>query len=221
MMRKTALSMALAMLAFSTAATAGDYGLGIKFGAGGTLGNINNQARTSIQMAVTGYKTMGEGRELFAELQYRDFRATQYEATKFVNGVTLTNSVDSRRDALEGLAVAVGYRMPVLTEGLSVQGGLHLSALKSRQEVLGVLLRGVAGREENLALTPAKTQMAPGLFVGAQYQLTKDFFVEANLTHLRYQDANHVPAAYSGQAATTEYLSRSKTVLELSAGFRF
>lgn len=223
------------LLALGAAApvAAADLGYGIKFGVGPTLNDPKEQAaRPTLNLAITGDMKLSETSELFAELNYRYFKADPRNATLYgtgfrpdgVNGGVFTispaTSIDLRRDNIEGLGLSAGYRLQLWDSAFHVQGGVSVTALKYRQEVSGSF-NYTSSLYEGMNFTFANTAVKPGAFVGVQARVTSNFFVEANATWISYEKINYVPYTYSGQAPTTVTENGSKVALDLNIGFRF
>ncbi len=224
-----------ALIALGSASPVAAQGLvaGIKFGAGPVLGSIGTQgSRANINLALTCEYGLGAKQEVFAELGYRAFRAEDYEATRLGTGyidpvttgtIVPTNSVDMRKDQLEGFTLGLGFRRQIGDTNFRWQGGLLVSALKSEQEVTGMITVtvGSTAYREGLSFTPRKTAVKPGAFVGIQYRITDAFFVESNVGVMGYKQVNYVPLSYTGQAAHSVSTDKSKVVFDLNCGFRF
>lgn len=221
---------------------------GLKAGAGATVGDVGDQrSRANVAMAgIIDYK-LSENTSLFGELRYRDHRAEYYEATQVGNGysregVLLTNgiqlltvgsnigSVDMRRDTLEAISLAFGYRAPFFIDGMTWHAGISADWVKSLQEVTGqitvnrgsVVLAPTDITVEGLAATPSEKGIKPGAFVGLQMPISSNFFVEVNAVYFSFKQINYRPWSYTGLGvATTETKNESKIVLEANIGFRF
>ena len=224
-----------ALIALGAALPVAAQGLvaGIKFGAGPALGSIGTQgSRANINLALTCEYGLGAKQEVFAELGYRAFRAEDYEATRIGTGylsngttgpIVPQTSVDMRKDQLEGFTLGLGFRRQIGDTNFRWQGGLLVSALKSQQEVTGMITvtNGANTYREGLSCTPRKTAIKPGAFAGIQYRFTDSFFVESNVGVMDYKQVNYVPFAYTGQAAHSVSTDKSKVVFDLNCGFRF
>lgn len=76
----------LLVLGAAAPASAMDLGYGIKFGVGPTLSDPKEQgSRASLNLAITGDLKLTEKSELFAELNYRYFKADQRDVTPFTH----------------------------------------------------------------------------------------------------------------------------------------
>jgi len=225
---------------------------GLKAGVGATVSDVGDQrARANVALAgILDYK-LSENASVFAELRYRDHRAEYYEATRVGNGysedgVLLTNgiqllntgsgatlrygSVDMRRDTVEAVSLAFGYRAPFFLDGLTWHAGISADWVKSLQEVTGqitvnpgsVVLAPTDRNVEGLAATPSEKGIKPGAFVGLQMPISSNFFVEVNAVYFSFKQINYRPWSYTGLGvATTETKNESKIVLEANIGFRF
>lgn len=244
------------LLALGGAGSADDLKLDMKLGGGPILGSVGNQYFRSVyHLAVEAALPMGRG-DAIASAQYRIFRGKSYDATQFgvgyarnSSGQVVTgqitpyvlgpdglpkpdgryDSVDIRRDNLEGLSFAFGYRLPILAEGLALHYGINLNFLRAQQDVTGgikvVQDRSVATPvvlgQENFYTQFQKASLKPGAFVGLRYNLTSEFFIQGDANLLGFREINYRPFSYTGQAATTELKNRYKTVLEFSIGMNF
>jgi len=241
-MKTHAILTCLAILALGHGLSAQDakWVIGIKSGGGAALNSSSDQSRVNLNLGLTGEYRLTEKTAVFAELKYRTFRSVYHEATRFgsgytlngtfVNqtastlGITMANSVDVRRDVVEGYGLAFGYRGPLMGD-FSWQAGLSLDSFKSTQEVTGAITvnTGVPASttREGLSYTPSKTGVKPGAFVGAQWTVSPNFYVESNLAFVSFKQINYLPTAYTGAAASTETKNVNKVLLEVNAGFRF
>jgi hypothetical protein len=244
------------LLALGTIASAQDLQLSFKLGAGPILGDpAGHRYKSGVHLATELSLGLGKG-QAFVGGQYRVFRSRSYEATQFGTGYALNasgavvtgritpyklgpdglpsasglyDSVDVRRDNLEGFSLYGGYRVPVWVEGLSAHAGVNLSFLRSQQDVTG----GIKVLVDRNVTTPVilgqesfytqfqKSTMCPGAFAGLRYDATKVFFVEANLSGIGFKEINYLPFSYTGQPAATEMRSRFKLMLEFSVGINF
>lgn len=253
-MRHLNRSLALAAVLGLPLCAQSPWALGIKFGVAPTVGTPGEQrTRGSVLAGLQGeYRVAGLG-ILYGELNYRNFRAYNFEATRFGVGYAPNgtvgeitqwafdavaglpradgryDSVDLRKNLLEGMGLNLGYRLP-LGQGIwSVQGGLTLSVLKSTQEVIGslhVVQNRTAAKPtvlstENMLVTRSKSSLRPGFFGGLRAELGANLFVESNLSFLGYSEVNYLPFSYTGKPATTEARGHMKAVLELNAGLKF
>lgn len=223
------------------------FSFGIKAGLGATAGDVGDQrSRANVGLAAILHYSLSENKTLFGELRYRDLRAEYYEATKFGGGYTLNGtfaangiqpvntgsgatlrygSVDTRRDTVEAVSLAFGYRAPLMSDRIHWQVGLSLDWAKSLQEVAGQLAVNTGNTAtstiEGLAATPSAKGIRPGAFVGLHMPITSEFFVEVNAVYFSFQQVNYLPTAYTGKAPATETKNVSKTVLEANFGLRF
>lgn len=247
---------AVFLLALAVPSAAQDMQLSFKLGPGRFLGDPG-ESRSRYDLHLGGeLATPFRNGQAFLGADYRVFRNMSYDATRFGQGYALNvsgqvvtgqitpyvlgtdglpkadgryDSVDIRRNNLESLTLNLGYRFPFWQEGLSAHGGIHLSLLRSQQDVSGginvVVNRNVTTPtvlgSENFYIQHVKYSVTPGAFAGLRYDATKTFFLEANLSLLGFKEVNYLPFSYTGQAATTEMRSRTKAVLEFSAGFNF
>jgi hypothetical protein len=244
------------LVALGVFGSAGDLKMDLKLGGGPIVGSVGNQYfRGVYHLAAEAALPLGRG-ELLGSAQYRIFRGKTYDATQYGVGYAMNtagqvvtgqitpyvlgsdglpkpdgryDSVDLRRDNLEGLTFGFGYRMPVLAEGLAFHCGINLNFLRAQQDVTGgikvvqnrnVTTPVVLG-QENFYTQFQKTTLKPGAFAGLRYNLTSEFFLQADLNVLGYREINYRPFSYTGQAATTEFKDRTKTVLEFSIGMNF
>jgi hypothetical protein len=244
------------MLACGLPGAAEDLQLSFRAGLGGFLGSPGGHRNNSdIHLGVELASRLAKG-QAFLGLEYRVFRSASYDATQFGAGYALDtagnlvtgqitpyalgtdglpkadgryDSVDIRRDNLEGLTARLGYRIPVWTAGLAAHGGVNLSFLRSQQDVSGgvnvVANRNVATPVvlgmERFYTQFQKSSAVPGLFLGLRYDVNQVFFVETNLNLIGFKEVNYRPFSYTGQAATTELRKSSKATLEISAGMNF
>jgi hypothetical protein len=242
----------------------------LKMGATPVIGDMGKQGtRMAIMLAAEQSYPIWKG-EAFATGEYRVFYSKDQEATQFgvgyaeggmegiitkyvINPTTGVpapdgrfDSVDLRKNNLEGVTSKIGYRfqfsdMPFIGK-LDLQGGLTLGFLKSSQDTssnIWVLeYRDFAqnsvmimppmfpeptsrlGRESFLA-THQTSKFSPGAFIGARSLLTDEMFFEINLSLLGHAEINYVPFSYTGKPAHTETANRFKAVLEFTAGLRF
>lgn len=233
-----------------------DLKLDFKLGGGPMTGSGGNQYFRSVyHLAMEAALPMGRG-EAIASAQFRLWRGKSYDATRFGTGYALNStgqvvtgqitayalgtdglpkpdgrydSVDIRRDNLEGLTLAFGYRTPLPVQGLSVHYGLNLSFLRAQQDVTGgikvVVDRSVATPvvlgQENFYTQFQKSSMKPGAFVGLRQAVGMGFFVQGDLSLVGFREVNFLPFSYTGRAATTEFKDRTKAILELSLGMNF
>jgi outer membrane scaffolding protein for murein synthesis (MipA/OmpV family) len=246
-MRTRSLLSAFAVLAIGSGLAAQDAPLtfGVKAGAGAVVSNSGDQnARANVNLAFfSEYKLAGSS-SVFGELKYRSFRAMYHEVTQFgagytlngtyvvpnasstpaVPGIVMASSVDVRRDPVEGLGLGFGFRSKI-TENLAWQAGVTVDWLKSTQEVTGQITvnTGVTATttREGLSYTPTSEKVKPGAFVGLQWNLSRNLFVETNLSYVAFQQVNYVPMSYTGVAAHTETKNVGKTLFEVNCGFRF
>lgn len=219
---------------------------GFKLGLGAVASGTGQQgSRLTPAFAGSISYQLANKTALFSELRYRDFRSQYYEATRFGGGYTLNGvysangiqmlntgsgatlrygSVDTRRDTVESLGLAFGYRAPIF-DGLSWQAGLSLDWSKSVQEVAGQIAVNTGNTAtstiEGLAATPSKGGVKPGVFAGVQYALGANLFAEFNAIYLSFDQVNYLPKAYTGNAPTTETKRVGKAILEACVGFRF
>lgn len=256
-MRLTSHLTALALLAAGLGLSANGPSLDFKIGSGVFVGDPGSSRNMSLQhLALQVSQPLGSG-SLFAELQTRLIRADSYDNTKLgtgyarnaagqvVTGVITAyrinptsgrpeangnyDSVDLRRDNLDGYSVNLGYRMPFGPEGLTVHGGLSLHALRAQQDVSGGIkvivdrnaTTPVVLGSENFYTQYEKRSLMPGAFAGARYQVNKTLFVEGNVSLLAWKDVQWMPFSYTGQAPTTELLARRKASVEFSMGMTF
>lgn len=230
------------------------WGFGAKFGVAPTLGTPGEQRnRGSVLCAVQGERRLAGRGTVYAELNYRYFRSINFEATRFGNGMApdgtagqITkwafdpsaglpradgryDSVDIRKNLLEGMGLQMGYRHPLGRSIWSLQAGLSLNALKSTQEVIGSL-KVVKNREaatptvlasEAMLFSLSKSSLRPGCFAGLRGDLGTNLFAECNLSLAGYSEVNYLPSSYTGRPAATESRNRTKTSLEFNAGLRF
>lgn len=83
---KLATLAALLALGAATPVAAADLGYGIKFGVGPALTDpAEQQSRATLNLALTGDWKFAPGKELFAELNYRYFKADQRDVTPFTD----------------------------------------------------------------------------------------------------------------------------------------
>jgi hypothetical protein len=240
------------LLALAAPCAAQDLQLSFKLGAGPFLLDPGQgRSRTNIHLGAELAMPVAKG-QAFLGAEYRVFRNFSYDATQLgtgygTNGTTgqitayvlgtdglpkadrAYDSVDIRRDNLDGVTFSLGYRFPFWTQGLSARGGINLSFLRSQQDVTGginvVVNRNVTTPvvlgSEKFYTQFQKTSLAPGGFAGLRYDVTKVFFVETNLCFLGFKEINYLPFSYTGQPATTEMRKRFKSVLEFSVGINF
>jgi len=247
-------SLALATMLACSLSAQSPWGFGFKFGVAPTVGTPGEQRnRGSVLCAVQGERRLGGPGTVFAELNYRYFRSVNFEATRFGAGFApdgtpgqITkwafdpaaglpradgryDSVDIRKNLLEGMGLQVGYRHPLGRSIWSLQAGVSLNALRSTQEVIGSL-KVVRNREastptvlasEGMLKSLSKSSLRPGCFAGLRGDLVTNLFVECNLSLAGYSEVNYVPASYTGRPAATESRNRTKTSLEFNAGLRF
>ena len=247
---------ALFLLALAVPSTAQDLQLSFKLGPGRFVGDPGeSRSRYDLLMGAELAMPFRTGK-VFLGADYRVFRNMSYDGTRFGQGYALDSlgqvvtgqitryvlgpdglpkadgrydSVDIRRNNLESLTLNLGYRVPFWQEGLSAHGGIHLSLLRSQQDVSGginvVVNRNVTTPtvlgSENFFIQPVKNSITPGAFAGLRYDATRVFFLEANLSLLGFKEVNYLPFSYTGQAATTEMRNLTKVLLEFSAGFNF
>ena len=243
------------LLALGTVASAQDLQLSFKLGAGPILGDPEgHRFKSGVHLATELAMGLGKGKA-FLGGQYRVFRARSYDATQFGTGYAMTSSgvvtgkitpyklgadglpsasglydsVDIRRDDLEGFSAYLGYRVPFWMEGLSAHAGVNVSFLRSQQNVTGgikilvdrsVTTPVILG-QENFYTQFQKSTMCPGAFAGLRYDATKVFFLETNLSGIGFKEINLLPFSYTGQPTTTEMRSRFKLMLEFSVGINF
>jgi hypothetical protein len=234
-MRTRSLLSAFAVLAMGSGLLAQESPLsfGVKTGGGLVVSNAGDQAsRVAVGLAFFGEYKLAATSSVFGELKYRNFRAMYHEVTRLGTGysttstpavpvtgnITQATSVDIRRDPVEGLGLGFGYRSRII-EDLSWQAGISLDWLKSTQEVTGQLTVGAT--REGLSYTPTTSKIKPGAFAGVQWTVSKNMYLETNLTYVAFQQVNYVPKAYSNVAAHTETKSVGKVLLEVNCGFRF
>ncbi len=247
-------SLALAAILAGSLGAQSPWGFGAKFGVAPTVGTPGEQRnRGSVLCAVQGERRLGGRGLVFVELNYRYFRSVQFEATRFGAGFApggaagqITrwafdasaglpradgryDSVDIRKNLLEGMGLQAGYRHPLARSLWSLQAGVSLNALKSTQEVIGSL-KVVRNREaatptvlatENMLLDVSKSSLRPGCFAGLRADLDAHLFMECNLNLAGYSEVNYLPASYTGRPAASESRNRTKASLEFNAGLRF
>ena len=211
-----------------------------KFGGGAVLGKIGDQnSRATMNAAFIVEKPLSKTSELFAEFNYRAYNAVDHEVTKFgqgyipgwgPNGIIILGpatyqagygSVDIRKDNLSGYGLSAGYRQQLMDTDFWWHGGLMLAFMKSQQEVTGTITVVGTPYVEGLNYTPAKSGMRPGVFLGGQFKVAPNFFVETNLTGISYSQVNYLPGAYTGNPPTTETKTKTKFSLDVNIGFRF
>lgn len=253
---RTTLCLACLLLPAGMPVLGQDAELSFKVGAGPMLGDVDSgRYRSGVHLGFElGYGAMGG--QLFGGVQYRLYRARTYEATRFgvgyardaagnvVTGQITRNivgpdglpkadgrydSVDMRRDNLDGTSLNLGYRRAWGPEGLQLQGGLCIHFLRSQQDVttnINVVQDRAAATvvvlgKEALYTQYQKASAVPGLFGGARFDATENIFFEGNLTLLGYQQMNRELFSYTGRDATTVMTRKLKPVLEFSVGLKF
>lgn len=256
-MRLTSHLTALALLGAGLGLCAKGPSLDFKIGSGVFVGDPGSNRNMSLQhLALQVSLPAGKG-SVFAEIQTRLIRSDSYDNTQLGKGYALNtsgqvvtgvitayrinptsgrpeangnfDSVDLRRDNLDGYSINLGYRMPLGLEGLTVHGGLSLHALRAQQDVSGGLkvivdrnvTTPVVLGQENFYTQHEKRSLMPGAFAGARYQVNGNLFVEGNVSLLAWKDVKWMPFSYTGQAPATELLARRKGSVEFSMGMTF
>ncbi|MCL1909297.1 MAG: hypothetical protein FWG12_08055, partial [Holophagaceae bacterium] len=144
-------------------------------------------------------------------------------------------AVDMRKNVLEGWGFSFGYRYNLPSTNFYLHGALTLAHMIYYNEVLGELRvydriptvpAADAGTpvllyREGLNYTPAANSLSPGLFVGGQWRLDKNFFAEANLSWASYSTAEYQPFVYTGKDPHVTTGTDSKVTLEFCFGLRF
>jgi len=220
------------LAAASLGLNAEDLQYAAKFGAGAVVGAIGEQgSRATMNAAFVVELPLAKNREVFCEVNYRLYNSVDHDVTKLGTGynaagatgnIVATSSVDVRKDNLSGYGLSAGYRQQFRDTNFWWQGGLTLASMTSQQEVTGTItVLTTPSYVEGLNFTPAKHTLSPGLFVGGQFKVGPNFFVETNLTALSYQQVNYVPLSYTGKAAHVDTSNKVKLSLDVNVGFRF
>ncbi|MDR0499143.1 MAG: hypothetical protein LBH03_05350 [Holophagales bacterium] len=141
-------------------------------------------------------------------------------------------SVDMRKEDIEGWGASFGYRYNLPNTNLYFHGALMLNVIDYFEETLGELrvynaLPIDSARvpalihQEGLAYTNGKHSFSPGFYVGGQWRMDRNFFIELNLNWISYSTIQYQPLVYTGQAAHTTEDKDSKVFLDFSFGLRF
>jgi len=219
-------SLAAAMVLGAFPSYAQGIDLGMKFGAGTVLNTADEQhSRATIGFALTSDFKLGESKAITLEARYRTIRADFYEATKLSTTIVPSSSVDMRRNRVESIGLALGYRAGI-TQDLFWQAGASLDHSSAAQEVLGQITLlpapGGTAKVEGLNTTPGKTGVMPGAYAGLHFKANKSFFVESNVVYYAFKQAEYTPASYTADyKAKVDSKNVSKVILEFNAGFRF
>jgi hypothetical protein len=146
---------------------------------------------------------------------------------------TASTSVDFRKNTLQGFSLRGGYAKDI-NATWSWRAGLTIDALQYRQEVSGQLLGTYTDNVTNplkpavkstttwegLAYTPTTKKFNVGAYVGMKGRISENFFMEANLTSLGYQNINLVPYSYTGKPVTTTTSTKRGMALEVAFGMK-
>jgi len=141
-------------------------------------------------------------------------------------------SVDMRKENVEGWGASLGYRFNVPNTNFYLHGALTLNVIQYFEEALGELrvynaLPNDEARNpsqihrEGLNHTNGKHAFSPGLYVGGQWRMDRNFFMELNLNWLSYSTIQYQPYVYTGREAHTTDDKDAKVYVDLSFGFRF
>jgi hypothetical protein len=139
--------------------------------------------------------------------------------------VDTANSIESRKNKVDGLTLRFGYEAP-LTTSMTWHAGLQFGGNKFTHQVIG----NVAGTY-GAAKTPytdsywsasTKNSMAPSLFGGVALNLNEESAIEFGVTLLQYTSLNYQHIAHSNNSNDTIATSnRIVPTFEIAYVFRF
>jgi hypothetical protein len=233
------------------AAQSSDWTYGGRASFGATLAGKEPQNDTAtIGAGLWVERRLDAASGLFAEFNYRYFRASDHEVTKFgwgfrpdtANGgdihypysgpvfmglITPLSAADIRQDQLDGYGVMVGYVAHISPE-LSARFGLGGNVWISQQEVtgeVGVQVYGAATTavlwKEGMAYVVSHRSLRPVVMAGGAYHFNKHAAVEFSASYITWRQANYVPFAYTGRPAHTESIARTKVTFDISLSITF
>ena len=162
--------------------------------------------------------------------QYRDDLTNMQNLLHPEVPLDLENSVDSRKNELDGITLRLAYARPF--GAFSLKAGLQIGQMKFKQEHIadvrsvdddrgfwdtynGVIDRG------NMSISP---------FVGISYPFATNYFYEIHVVGLSYKSLDYVhvagtvPDGYNPYQTSKDYIKESTRMvphIELSFGFRF
>jgi len=231
-----------ALASTSVSAQAPGWSMGGRLAFGAALaGKEPQNGSATIGAGFWVERTLDESSGLFCEFNYQYFYAVMYEATKFGWGyrpdpnnpggtitglLTPIRSMDTRKDQLDGYGFMLGYRSYV-NSNLSAHFGVGANVWISQQEVVGELMvtdtaTSTGGQwSEGLAYIASKRSLLPVVNAGVRYQFTPNAGVEGNLRYITWKQANYVPFAYTGRAAHTDDITRTKVTFDISLTIKF
>jgi len=238
----TRLAVLTALSAMPLLAGDGTLDYGLKFGAGFAVNNHEELVQNGnfVLSAFIDWKWAAD-RTWFAEGTFRTFRSSQREIPLTGTGYSLTgtpgytymnSSVDIRKNNIEGAGINLGYRQKFSGSSFSWYAGINVNFLRGEQEVSGQYsIRRDPNNSststnpelsrEGLNYVEAKSSAKFGIFAGIRTDFTANFFIDTTISSLGHDSANYQPTAWTGTAATVANESKTKVVLEVSAGFKF
>jgi len=128
-------------------------------------------------------------------------------------------SVDSRRNALSGLAVRLSYEH-VLDADWSVRGGLQIGGGKYRHEYIGDVSDGVT-YENTYNGTPSKSSTPVSPFFGVGYRFNAGSSLELNLVSLAYKSIYNVHTLQANDHGTDALQENNRRQLHFEVGYVF
>jgi hypothetical protein len=168
---------------------------------------------------------LGPG-ELAAELGYQYFSGSQYLEPIKPGPYPLSsaNSIDSRKNSADGLALRLSFGMPI-SQGWGWQIGGSVSKLKGRHE--STANWGAAAAYGGWAMVSEKSAITLSPFAGLTFDLSERGRLELNALLASYKMPTVEPGYPAGATGFNRVVpvygdkSINKLKIELTYGFRF